>query len=268
MTILLMAKGDPLPALLIMVVLVVIVWAFSASQRRRQSETLKRLSSRVSGTVFDAGVFSEPVMEFPVGRHVGHLEFFGGSKNRSPYTRIRVHVGRSPGILHILEQSFGQEFLKFFGTQDLEIGDPEFDRAYVIKATPRSLARSLFTPERRGEGMRIVRSLRGFYHPTFDLDAAVVTVTIRGYLRSENDLLMLIDAAKGFTAFVTEPLAPTGIVLEEVRVERGGECPVCGTTMNAGTVRCDLCRTPHHRECWQYMGRCTTYACKGTRSVA
>ena len=94
-----------------------------------------------------------------------------------------------------------------------------------------------------------------------------MTVKVRRYLRDERDLLTLLECARDFTAFAIRPPEPTGIVLDEVRVASGGECPVCGTVM-AASVRCEACRTPHHSECWQYMGRCSTYACKGTRAVA
>jgi hypothetical protein len=33
--------------------------------------------------------------------------------------------------------------------------------------------------------------------------------------------------------------------------------------MSEGVVVCRRCRTPHHLECWRYVGRCTTYGCAG-----
>lgn len=32
--------------------------------------------------------------------------------------------------------------------------------------------------------------------------------------------------------------------------------------MTAAVVGCRACRTPHHAECWSYLGRCSTYACR------
>jgi len=48
----------------------------------------------------------------------------------------------------------------------------------------------------------------------------------------------------------------------------GGECPVCGTRMEDLAVRCEACRTPHHQECWEYAGKCSTFGCAGRRFVA
>ncbi|MEX2173179.1 MAG: RING finger protein, partial [Pirellulaceae bacterium] len=38
-------------------------------------------------------------------------------------------------------------------------------------------------------------------------------------------------------------------------------CQVCGEPLAADLVWCGSCKTPHHRECWQYFGGCSTYAC-------
>jgi hypothetical protein len=44
-----------------------------------------------------------------------------------------------------------------------------------------------------------------------------------------------------------------------------GQCMVCGDELGDGDVPvcCDVCDTPHHEECWEYVGKCTTYACGG-----
>jgi hypothetical protein len=58
-----------------------------------------------------------------------------------------------------------------------------------------------------------------------------------------------------------------GVQMAELQLLSEGTCQVCGTSMKSGTVRCEACQTPHHRECWKYLGRCSTYACKGTRAA-
>jgi hypothetical protein len=40
-----------------------------------------------------------------------------------------------------------------------------------------------------------------------------------------------------------------------------GSCQVCGCGLERGVVRCRECGTPHHLDCWNYTGRCSTYAC-------
>ncbi len=60
--------------------------------------------------------------------------------------------------------------------------------------------------------------------------------------------------------------ADAPIVLEEVRVQVSSEslCPVCGDGLDADSVQCSVCETPHHADCWAFAGRCATFACEGT----
>lgn len=43
-------------------------------------------------------------------------------------------------------------------------------------------------------------------------------------------------------------------------------CPVCSTELSGDKlVTCELCQTPHHQDCWEWWGRCATYACTGLK---
>jgi len=58
-----------------------------------------------------------------------------------------------------------------------------------------------------------------------------------------------------------------GVQMENLQVLSLGTCQVCGMPMKSNTVHCETCQTPHHRDCWKYLGHCSTYACKGTRAA-
>jgi hypothetical protein len=40
-------------------------------------------------------------------------------------------------------------------------------------------------------------------------------------------------------------------------------CKVCGETIDSPEVICATCRTPHHRDCWEFIGSCSIYGCNG-----
>ena len=42
-------------------------------------------------------------------------------------------------------------------------------------------------------------------------------------------------------------------------------CQVCGEKIVSEMVYCRRCYTPHHLDCWQYNGLCSTYGCRETR---
>lgn len=45
----------------------------------------------------------------------------------------------------------------------------------------------------------------------------------------------------------------------------GKTCPYCQTPIkpNVPVYVCDRCGIPHHQECWEYNGGCTTFGCAG-----
>jgi hypothetical protein len=45
----------------------------------------------------------------------------------------------------------------------------------------------------------------------------------------------------------------------------GAECQVCNAPMTSDIVYCARCKTPHHGQCWQYLGQCSTYGCREIR---
>jgi hypothetical protein len=246
------------------------VVAFVADRRKRMTATLRRVAERVGGTVVEGGWFRDPGLTLSIAGREGRVEFHTSTNRSNPsYSRVVVDIrGSSPGFLHIVEEDFGQALLKLLGGEDLEVGDAAFDKDYVIKATPPELARRIFSRERREEGIRIVRRLRKYLDSTFVVSPQSVTVTVRDYLRDEPDILALIETAVRFVPFAIPNLPPVGMEVVEVKVGMEGACPVCGTRTSERAIRCETCHTPHHRECWQYMGSCTTYACNGKRFVA
>ena len=66
-----------------------------------------------------------------------------------------------------------------------------------------------------------------------------------------------LSSVDGISFVETEELQP----LEAVR------CRVCGEHIEQELVSCRACKTPHHLECWEYNGQCSTYACGETMYV-
>lgn len=70
----------------------------------------------------------------------------GKSSNR--HTRYTVEFPALGIGLHLFRQAGVGQFLKILGTQDIVIGDPAFDEAFIVKSTDPQAARALLTPGR------------------------------------------------------------------------------------------------------------------------
>jgi len=160
--------------------------------------------------------------------------------------------------------------------QDIEIGSPEFDKAFVIKSNDEAQVRAVLTEDVQSAIFRLaeipIKFLAPAPHGSIHVKwiGGLLTITKpRAHWRYE-----LLERFVLLSAQLLAPaMAPQGGTIEfigEVR-EHGAvesQCQVCGEPLVADLVYCPGCRTPHHRECWDYFGGCSTYACGQKKCVA
>ena len=152
-----------------------------------------------------------------------------------------------------------------FGAQDLVIGEKRFDQNFVVKSRPESLVRRIFKPDRRARVVASVRRVGQFSAPRIDLSLERLAIQVGGVVHEEHRLADLITTASEFVMYVLEIDETSGIQWIEEAPTPAGECQICGMQMSARVVHCARCRTPHHRECWDWTGVCSTFACLATR---
>jgi hypothetical protein len=51
----------------------------------------------------------------------------------------------------------------------------------------------------------------------------------------------------------------------EAAVVHDVKCPICTDEITHEMVMCQRCKTPHCLDCWDYNGKCATFACNETR---
>ena len=126
-----------------------LVFAVAYFGRRAQQTAWSDLAAR-TGLTFEPGGFFGPVPRV-TGAYRGHpltLDTFtrGSGKNRTTYTRIVLFVNNAANVyLALYQESVFSKIGKFFGMQDIQIGDEEIDRRFIIKSKPESFAASPFT---------------------------------------------------------------------------------------------------------------------------
>ena len=80
------------------------------------------------------------------------------------------------------------------------------------------------------------------------------------------DLVRFVETALDLydQALLTRTRGITFVQQQSAQVLEQVICRVCGETIREGLVFCRRCKTPHHRECWQYVGRCCVFGCGET----
>ena len=145
---------DGLPLGIIFGVIGAVVAAISiafAKHHMKQVNIAWQAAAEMLGFSFETGnMRSGPRMagiieDLPADAY-SYTKSSGKSSNR--YTRFTVEFPPLGVGLQLFRQAGIGQFLKILGTQDIVIGDPTFDEAFIVKATDPPAARALLTPGR------------------------------------------------------------------------------------------------------------------------
>ena len=243
----------------VMIAVGLVMLAFQVRKSREAGAKIRLLADHLKGRVLPGRLWGIPSVGFELHGYSARLEF--GEEGRD-FTRVSVRIPTSTaGRLIIVPESLGGQFHRLFGVHDIEIGDRRFDHAFIIQAQPEAVAHRVFDPAQREAAMAAVRRLAA--HGRFMLRAERGSLEIQYHdLRLEAaPLLELVrSASELIPCLLSNP--HTGIEYGESAELRDGHCPICTTTLEEPLIRCRRCGAPHHRECWEYFGRCAVYACE------
>jgi hypothetical protein len=208
---------------------------------------------------------------------VGLAPTIAGQPQQNPRTRVVARFSRGiPFRLELAPIARAAPPQPPKGTRLVKLGDPAFDRAFVAQANDLEMARDFLSPQVRWT----IGNLQRMVHTG-------------GMLVSINPerLLVQIDrnlgqSTEALAAAVREALVIHDGLLDGVyrRLNQGIDivdqpddwdedtgppiCKVCGEPITTGAVIvCAACNTPHHRDCWEYVGACSIYGCNGKVGV-
>lgn len=257
--------------------LVRMLGAIGAGLSGARYRAYRTLANRYRGRYEHRGLVDPPTVSFSHNGssvRVGLAPVISGQPS-SPRTRVVTRFGAGIPLrfeLFPVQRPSPKQVPR--GTRLVRLGDPVFDRHYVVRANDPEIARELLNqPAARGaiEGLRklappggilisinpermLVQVDRNLGQSVPALDSAVRESLVL------HDLIRLNVAermAEGI-AIVDEPASNV--------VESGPSvCKVCNDLIgpNEAKVICATCRTPHHRDCWTFVGACSIYGCQG-----
>ena len=120
----------------------------------------------------------------------------GAGKSRQTYTRIVLFVNnQTSAYLALYQESVFSKIGKFFGMQDVQVGDEDFDRRFIIKSRPENYVVGLLMTGDLRQKLLEARSVN------IELDGRelhfeqIGFLTKQDYLRSVFDLLSDVAGA-------------------------------------------------------------------------
>lgn len=236
----------------------------------------RQLAQRRNGRCEARGLVDPPTVTF---NHNGSLVRVGlapmvAGQRASPRTRVVVRFSQGlPLRFELFPASRPAPAQPPRGTRAVQLDNPEFDRVYVLQANDADIAREVLAPDSIRLSLETLRKLcppsgvlisvsperlltqidRNLGTNVGELDRAVrETLQIHDWL-----LASVARRIKDGVAVVAVGPASADADAEEP------ECEVCGDAIVGAHVTCNRCQTPCHRDCWSFVGACSTFGCGG-----
>ncbi|MBI3854699.1 MAG: hypothetical protein HY293_03295 [Planctomycetes bacterium] len=156
---------------------------------------------------------------------------------------------------------------------DLRIGDEEFDRRFIVKSNEERFAREYLDGAAR-QAMEDLRNLLRNDRILVSINSSRLMVRKESVISGVDDLAVFADlAGRLHDRIELFWQRASGI---EILEGPAGEpdpgrpiCQICGSDIAPeARVACRRCGTPHHKDCWEFNGQCSTYACGEKRFAA
>jgi len=245
-------------AILVLGVAVVVgfvVLSVLASSKHDTEDRLRAASLRLGAGFHAGGLFELPSLTLTLRDCFGRLTF---ARGREPYTLLALRVPAYRGGSLEIDPPWQGWFLRPAGRR---IG------GLSLHSYPEELADWIFAPQRRDEALGTVRRLSRYGRVSVAMRAGSLEVRVGACLMDEASIRGLLRTASELIGYMLTPPGECGIRWVDAR-PLAGSCPVCATLLAHPVTRCGRCDTPHHEQCWDYLGRCAVYGCEPRRRVA
>ena len=237
----------------------------------------RQLATRYQGRYENRGMSDPPTVSFHYNGstvRVGLAPQFPGQPTY-PRTRVVARFARGlPFRLELAPVGRPAPAQPPKGTRPVRVGDAEFDRSFVVQANDPEMARDFLTAPVRwalanlqklgppGGMLLSINPERMLVQVDRNLGTSVDWLTngVREALAIHDGLQM------GVTARLGEGVSIVSAGPASTEDAGPPTCKVCGEPIGGSPspkVYCSTCRTPHHRDCWDFIGSCSVFGCKG-----
>lgn len=182
-----------------------------------------------------------------------------------PATEIHFDIAL-PGTIHVASEGALSRLGRLVGLHDIQVGNPEFDGRFRIRGAPEAWVREALDPKVQGLVMRLAELSEA--QPANDpiglrVGSTGFSVKVKANLLDRPTLIQIFhDYAIEILCHFQATAVNRACLCSALELSVSGKCPVCAQeVMEAEGLRCAQCQTLHYRECWDYVGGCSIYAC-------
>ncbi len=277
-----MGSVIPWPALVIIVIALYFVVRMAATASAflsgRRFRAYRQLAARYRGKYESRGLAEPPTVSFSYNGssvRVGLAPVVAG-QTMAPRTRVVARFARGlPFRMELAPVARPSPAQAPKGTRVVRLGNTAFDRAYVVQANDAEMACEFLSPTVQWSIDNLQRlAPPGGILLSINPERMLVQVdrnlgqSSEGLSAAVREALIIHDGLQvGVSARLSQGVAIVAVGPADTADAGLPLCKVCGETIVDPEVICATCRTPHHRDCWEFVGACSIYGCNGKHSV-
>ncbi len=258
--------------LVILIVAILVTVYFSVRAQSRMdvwNQAFAWVSRRFGGQLSMGGWFHQPQWRLLYGETFVRLTTYlvGGGRSR---VRMVELIGQFPGErlrLEVFPRSADTSLLSVAADLGpLLIPGDDFASTWTILASDAAEARHVLTPQVRYH-LQQLRRTPEWSDVSLSIRPGWLVVRRKWVSVRPVDLETFVEQALGLVdqLLLTRTIGIDFLEERQVQVIDDARCLVCGEGLMTDLVYCRRCKTPHHRECWEYSGGCSTYGCRETQ---
>jgi len=239
-----------------------------APQHGDRQAACRLLAQRFHGECSGTGWFDTPQVRFPYGAVQVTVETLVPSPHSlGRGAAVRVHLPWSGGAwrAEIRYPPWPSRATPLDGLQTLSPPADAWTIPCSVRGTdPRAVA-ELVTKVVQSH-VEQLRTCPKVSPLCIQLDGGAMTITKVLPIQPGPQLIRFVETALELydQALLTRTRGITFVEPRSAQVLEQVVCRICGEEIREGLVFCRRCKTPHHRECWQYAGRCSVFGCGET----
>jgi hypothetical protein len=250
---------------------IAICWiAVRMKRLQLHNDLFRELAQRLGGRYLEGSFVDPKEVTFHHSSTWGRIDSYPTAGNPSAlHARVRIAWPSAAVRCEVFPQTVANRVGRLLGMVDIEIGQREFDRDFVINGDDSDRIKQLLTAPVRALLQEVRREAdAGDMYMAITRDELLLRrrgafVSVPAWERFARTAMKLFDELSSGTEpgiqFLNDaPAAAEG----DAAATLTATCQICGEAIAADPVLCKTCRTPHHHDCWEYYGQCSTFGCR------
>ena len=256
--------------ILVAAVLVAVYWSVRAQSRMDVwNQAFAVVSRRFGGQLSLGGWFHQPQWRLQYGDTFVRLTTYtvGRGGNSTRMVELIAQFPDSHCRLEAYPRSADTSLLSLpIDLPPVLLAGDDFASAWTILASDEAQARVLLSQQVRFH-LQQLRRTPEWSDVSLSIRTGWLVLRRKWTSTRPSDLETFVELALGLVDQIqlTRTVGIDFVEEGQVKVIDDARCLVCGEGLVIDLVYCRRCKTPHHRECWDYSGGCSTYGCRETQ---